>query len=76
MWVKGLLRWKNTKGSVQYAHISLVEYADIPVLDFGAVDLPGGKEKLVAQLKDAVQQTGMFVRPVSTVFSARYKERR
>ncbi|MCJ1471142.1 hypothetical protein MMC07_009790 [Pseudocyphellaria aurata] len=37
-----------------------LEYADIPILDFGAVDLPGGKEKLVAQLKDAVQQTGFF----------------
>ena len=36
-----------------------VDYAEIPVLDLGLVDLPGGKEKLVAQLKDAVEQTGM-----------------
>ncbi|KAI9730899.1 MAG: hypothetical protein M1834_005617 [Cirrosporium novae-zelandiae] len=37
-----------------------LEYADIPILDFSWFDLPGGKEKLTAQLKEAVEQTGFF----------------
>ncbi|KAG7002005.1 hypothetical protein G7Y79_00029g063010 [Physcia stellaris] len=37
-----------------------LDYAEIPILDFGLLDLPQGKEKLVVQLKEAVEQTGFF----------------
>ncbi|KAG6999439.1 acetyl-coenzyme A transferase nodX [Physcia stellaris] len=37
-----------------------LDYAEIPILDFGLLDLPRGKEKLVVQLKEAVEQTGFF----------------
>lgn len=52
---------KKKKRAAQDFNFSLVEYADIPILDFSVFNLPGGKEKLAAQLKEAVQQTGMPV---------------
>ena len=56
------LRQKTPKTKpVPYFNVSLVEYADIPILDFSDFERPGGKEKLVAQLKEAVQQTGRSV---------------
>lgn len=36
-----------------------MNYADIPALDFSQFDVPGGKEKLTAQMKQAVEDTGM-----------------
>ncbi|KAK3346410.1 2OG-Fe(II) oxygenase family oxidoreductase, partial [Lasiosphaeria hispida] len=39
---------------------SQVDYVDIPVLDLGLMNSPEGKEKLVAQLKGAVEHTGFF----------------
>ncbi|KAI0132402.1 2OG-Fe(II) oxygenase family oxidoreductase [Xylariales sp. AK1849] len=35
-------------------------HVDIPILDMSLMKSPSGKEKLVAQLKEAVQQTGFF----------------
>lgn len=52
---------KKKKKAAQDFNSSLVEYADIPILDFSVFNLPGGKEKLAGQLKEAVQQTGMPV---------------
>lgn len=46
---------------VHYTDIVSVDYAEIPILDFGLLDLPRGKEKLVVQLKEAVEQTGMSI---------------
>ena len=37
-----------------------VEWADLITLDLSEFDLPGGKEKLAAQLKDAVHNVGFF----------------
>ncbi|OJD33684.1 2og-fe oxygenase family oxidoreductase [Diplodia corticola] len=37
-----------------------LDYADIPILDFGEFDRPGGVERLVAQTKEAVEGTGFF----------------
>ncbi|KAM4057776.1 2OG-Fe(II) oxygenase superfamily protein [Hirsutella rhossiliensis] len=37
-----------------------LDYADIPVLDFSTFDQPGGKEKLAAQLQEAVELNGFF----------------
>jgi len=38
-----------------------VQYSDIPALDFSQYDLPGGKEKLTAKMKEAVEDTGEFI---------------
>lgn len=37
-----------------------LDYADIPILDFSLFDDPKGKEKLIAQAKEAVESTGFF----------------
>jgi isopenicillin N synthase-like dioxygenase len=37
-----------------------VEWADLVTLDLSTFDTPGGKEKLAAQLKDAVHNVGFF----------------
>ncbi|KAF7585839.1 hypothetical protein BBP40_010037 [Aspergillus hancockii] len=37
-----------------------LDYAKIPTLDFSLYDLPGGKQKLTAQMKAAVEDTGFF----------------
>ena len=50
---------KKKKKTVHDTNFDSVDFAAIPVLDLGLVELPGGKDKLVAQLKDAVEQTGM-----------------
>lgn len=55
---RALSKEKKNKGS-SALNFGLVEYADIPILDFSVFDKPGGKEKLAGQLKEAVQQTGM-----------------
>ena len=38
-----------------------VDWADLVTLDFAQYDLPGGKEKLAEQLKDAVHKIGRLI---------------
>jgi isopenicillin N synthase-like dioxygenase len=42
-----------------------VEYSQIPALDFSQYDQPGGIEKLTAQMKAAVEDTGKSTDSVS-----------
>lgn len=37
----------------------IVDWADLVTLDFSQYDLPGGKQKLAEQLKDAVHKIGI-----------------
>ncbi|KAI1345342.1 2OG-Fe(II) oxygenase family oxidoreductase [Xylaria sp. FL0043] len=40
--------------------IATVNFAEIPILDLGVIDTANGREKLVAQLKEAVESSGFF----------------
>jgi isopenicillin N synthase-like dioxygenase len=42
------------------SNFKIVEWADLVTLDLSTFDAPGGKEKLAAQLKDAVHNVGFF----------------
>lgn len=48
----------------KYVHVPETKYdidwADLVTLDFSQYDLPGGKQKLAEQLKDAVHKIGFF----------------
>ena len=39
-------------------HMTTVDWADLVTLDLSQFDLPGGKQKLANQLKDAVHKVG------------------
>jgi isopenicillin N synthase-like dioxygenase len=38
----------------------IVDWAELVTLDLALYDTPGGKEKLAEQLRDAVQNIGMY----------------
>jgi hypothetical protein len=44
--------------NVKYMLTCIVQYSEIPSLNFSQYDVPGGKEKLIAQMKEAVEDTG------------------
>lgn len=46
-----------------------VDYADLPMLDLAEFDRPGGKEKLVEQLKNIVRESGNSVDVTSRTVS-------
>lgn len=43
-----------------YTDICTVDWADLVTLDLSQFDVPGGKQKLANQLKDAVHNVGPF----------------
>ncbi|KAF7591708.1 hypothetical protein BBP40_001221 [Aspergillus hancockii] len=55
---------KSTKPLEKYVHTPEtkldLKYADLVTIDLSEFDHPGGKEKLAAQLKDAVHEVGFF----------------
>ncbi|KAE8377487.1 hypothetical protein BDV26DRAFT_211296 [Aspergillus bertholletiae] len=55
---------KSTKPLERYIHPPEskqdLKYADLVTIDLSEFDRPGGKEKLAAQLKDAVHEVGFF----------------
>lgn len=42
------------------AHISSVEYADLPIIDLAKLSIPGGKAMLAQQVHDAMTTSGFF----------------
>jgi hypothetical protein len=53
----------HTKRAGHASECITVKYADLVTIDLSEFDQPGGKEKLAAQLKDAVHEVGNSLIP-------------
>lgn len=50
---------------------TVVDWADLVTLDLSQFDLPGGKQRLAHQLRDAVHNVGFFYVSISSHLSIR-----